>query len=72
MMALHPVADDHPTAGATDDANIPAPPPQLDDASFTAALFANQLKSYSFDLEALRMWMITLWVDTSSFPVCVT
>jgi hypothetical protein len=31
-----------------------------DAASFNTAMFANDLKSYSFNLDALRKWMITL------------
>jgi len=34
----------------------------VNDSAFTAALFANELTSYSFDLEALRQWMITFVV----------
>ena len=32
----------------------------VNDSVFMAALLANELKSYSFDLDALRQWMITL------------
>jgi hypothetical protein len=32
----------------------------INDSAFTAALFANDLQSYSFDLDALRQWMIAL------------
>lgn len=32
----------------------------VDDSAFTAALYANELKEYSFDLDALRRWMIAL------------
>ena len=31
-----------------------------DDAGFTEALLANNLMEYSFDVDALRQWMITL------------
>lgn len=32
----------------------------VNDSVFMTALLANELKSYSFDLGALRQWMITL------------
>ncbi|KAI5806242.1 hypothetical protein EDC01DRAFT_639227 [Geopyxis carbonaria] len=34
----------------------------VNDSSFTAALLANELKNYSFNLEALRKWVITFVV----------
>ena len=38
------------------------------DSAFTAALLANDLRSYSFDLDALRQWMVALYVGLPACP----
>ncbi|KAF8536034.1 hypothetical protein BDD12DRAFT_918484 [Trichophaea hybrida] len=43
----------------------------INDSAFTAALFANDLQSYSFDLDALRQWMIAFVVCDFNIDVGV-